>query len=692
MKKGIRKPKLNTMTAEQIVARKKELLGHLKELRREVNYQPEKRKKKEKKSIDQIRKEAELRKKRLIAEMRRKMQGDAWDAQVKSGKFGSLVKTSQSRKKKRASGVDIRKFVALRKTRMNEVKHSDDEILHYGVKGMRRGIRRWLEKRKSKKKSRKKKHYPHMDQFHNHNHFFNQHVSTQNHIFNQQHMYNHMSAVHYNTYGWSDSEEPLLHFGVKGMRWGIRRRLNNYRETRLLNKQDKLAKSNPKTPKQGYKLDKKVLKTRYRLGKLQAKRLYKLNKASMKEQATEINKLYKQAKKRIKAGERLGLDRWSNKNLNKTLKKIKVDFRDNPKKVAEISSGVKSVYKSTRKRNKRDNKTRMREIKSLRKGALRARTVHDVSFTTVSHSDNEQLLHYGVKGMRRGVRRWLENRKATQAQRKAIKAEYKTSRKALRKSLRAMKKEYRKGNGKIAFNENYRGLKGIRKAFNDRKTVKYLAETHGKDLAKLTLSKKMFNKAKKRYKKDQVRAFKMERKNALKALKFKGVVHSDYEVVLLHHGVLGQRWGIRRRLRNATLNLKSKFRTRHQKKMSMDDRFKKKLSKKRKISEMSDDELRAKIARMKLEGDYKKAVKDSGKGISGKIKKVLDTQVGYTKDGKAKKLGPVLAEKLLNTAFNNDEVNKALSSIATRGTKSLKSKLKEHTYSLSRKKKKGQWK
>ena len=108
MKKGIRKPKLNTMTAEQIVARKKELLGHLKELRREENYQPEKRKKKEKKkSIDQIRKEAELRRQRLIAEMRRKMQGDTWDAQVKSGKFGNLVKTSQSRKKKRASGVDI---------------------------------------------------------------------------------------------------------------------------------------------------------------------------------------------------------------------------------------------------------------------------------------------------------------------------------------------------------------------------------------------------------------------------------------------------------------------------------------------------------------------------------------------------------------------------------------------------------
>lgn len=429
MKKGIRKPKLNTMTAEQIVARKKELLGHLKELRREVNYQPEKRKKKEKKSIDQIRKEAELRKKRLIAEMRRKMQGDAWDAQVKSGKFGSLVKTSQSRKKKRASGVDIRKFVALRKTRMSEVKHSDEELLHYGVKGMRHGIRRWLEKHK-----------------------------------------------------------------------------------------------------------------------------------------------------------------------------------------------------------------------------------------------------------------------ATQAQYSSIKSQYKKSRKELRKSLRGMKKEYRKGNGKIAFNENYRGLKGIRKAFNDRKTAKYLAETHGKDLAKMTLSKKMFKKAKKRFKKDQIRAFKMEQKSALKALKFKGVVHSDYEVVLLHHGILGQRWGIRRKLRNASLNLKSKFRTRHQKKLSTDDRFKKKLSKKRKISEMSDDELRAKIARMKLEGDYKKAMKDSGKGVSGKINKILETQVGYTKDGKAKKLGPVLAEKLINTAFSNDEVNKALSSIATRGTKSLKSKLKEHTYTLSRKKKKGQWK
>ena len=442
MKKGIRKPKLNTMTAEEIVARKKELLGHLKELRREVNYQPEKRKKKEKKkSIDQIRKEAELRRQRLIAEMRRKMQGDAWDAQVKSGKFGSLVKTSQSRKKKRASGVDIRKFVALRKTRMSEVKHSDNEqLLHYGVKGMRHGVRRWLEKRKALSDARK-----------------------------------------------------------------------------------------------------------------------------------------------------------------------------------------------------------------------------------------------------------VQNA-ATKEQRNAIKATYKKSRKELRKSLRGMKKEYRKGNGKIVFNENYRGLKGIRKALNNRKTAKYLAETHGKDLAKLTISKKLFKKAKKRYKREQVRAFKMERRNALKTLKFKGVVHSDYKVVLLHHGILGQRWGIRRRLRNASLNLKSKFRTRHQKKLSTDNRFKKKLSKKRKISEMSDDELRAKIARMKLEGDYKKAVKDSGKGVSGKINKILETQVGYTKDGKAKKLGPVLAEKLINTAFSNDEVNKALSSIATRGTKSLKSKLKEHSYTLSRKKKKGQWK
>lgn len=441
MKKGIRKPKLNTMTAEQIVARKKELLGHLKELRREVNYQPEKRKKKEKKSIDQIRKEAELRKKRLIAEMRRKMQGDAWDAQVKSGKFGSLVKTSQSRKKKRASGVDIRKFVALRKTRMSEVKHSDNEqLLHYGVKGMRHGVRRWLEKRKALAAAKK------------------------------------------------------------------------------------------------------------------------------------------------------------------------------------------------------------------------------------------------------------EHKAATKEQRNAINAKYKKSRKDFRKSIRGMNKEHRKGNAKIMFNENYRDIQDIRKFFLDRKTAKYLAENHGKDLGRMTISDMMYRKAKRRYKKANIKAFKMERKNALKALKFNGVVHSEYEVVLLHHGILGQRWGIRRKLRNASLNLKSKLRTRHQKKLSTDDRFKKKLSKKRKISEMSDDELRAKIARMKLEGDYKKAVKDSGKGISGKINKILETQVGYTKDGKAKKLGPVLAEKLINTAFSNDEVNKALSSIATRGTKSLKSKLKEHTYTLSRKKKKGQWK
>lgn len=394
MKKGIRKPKINTMTTEEIEERKKDLKAKLKELRREVNYKAEPRKKKKKKSIDEIRKEAELRKQRLIAELRRKLQGDTWKAQVDSGKYGSLTKSKGGYKHKRASGVDIRKFTGIRKTRMNEIKHSDDELLP----------------------------------------------------------------------------------------------------------------------------DKKVFKNQ----------------------------------------------------------------------------------------------------------------------------------------------------------------------------LRAIRKEHRNGNIKEVVDENYRQLKGVSKWFNDRKTAKYLSENRGSELGRLTLSDKMFKKSLKKYKKNTLKNLKLTRKTSLKALKFKRVQHGDYEFVLLHHGVLGQRWGIRRRFKNLVGRLKgSKSGKKFDKniRVSGDDIRKSKDIRKRKLRDLSDDDLRSAISRLKLEKEYNHLRNETGKTASGKIKKIMQLPVGYTKDGKKKELGPVLAEKLLNVALNNKTFNSEVDSITSKGIDAIRDQA--HKFKLSKKKKKG---
>lgn len=621
MKKGIRKPKINTMTAEEIEERKKDLKTKLKELRREVNYKAEPRKKKKKKSIDEIRKEAELRKQRLIAELRRKLQGDTWKAQVDSGKYGSLTKSKGGYKHKRASGVDIRKFTGTRKTRMNEIKHKNND--------------------------------------------------------------------------------QILHFGVKGMRWGIRRRLSTYvkkkgltRETRLLNKLDRLKVSNPQTPKQGYKNDKQVLKTRYRLGKLQAKQLYKFNKSKMKEQADSINAKYKQEKKKIKAGEREGLNMYSRKNMAKAMKSYGKPLKP------EHVKGIKTVGKSTRRRIRRDARTWMKALKATRKNALKARRVHSPSFTVVSHSDNDTIMHYGVVGMRKGVRRWLERRKALSAEkkkhnastkeaRKEIKRKYRADKKAFKNQLRAIRKEHRKGNIKEVVDENYRQLKGVSKWFNDRKTAKYLSENRGSELGRLTLSDKMFKKALKNYKKNSIKNLKLKRNTSLKALKFKKVQHGDDEV-MMHHGVLGQRWGIRRRFKNLVGRLKgSKSGKKFDKniRVSGDDIRKAKDIRKRKLRDLSDDDLRSAISRLKLEKEYNHLRNETGKTASGKIKKLMQLPVGYTKDGKKKELGPVLAEKLLNVAFNNKTFNSEVDSITSKGIDAIRDQA--HKFKLSKKKKKG---
>lgn len=434
MKKGIRKPKINTMTAEEIEERKKDLKAKLKELRREVNYKAEPRKKKKKKSIDEIRKEAELRKQRLIAELRRKLQGDTWKAQVDSGKYGSLTKSKGGYKHKRASGVDIRKFTGTRKTRMNEIKHKNND--------------------------------------------------------------------------------QILHFGVKGMRWGIRRRLSTY------------------------------------------------------------------------------------------VKKKK----------------------------------------------------HNAS---------------------------------TKEARKEIKRKYRADKKAFKNQLRAIRKEHRKGNIKEVVDENYRQLKGVSKWFNDRKTAKYLSENRGSELGRLTLSDKMFKKALKNYKKNSIKNLKLKRNTSLKALKFKKVQHGDDEV-MMHHGVLGQRWGIRRRFKNLVGRLKgSKSGKKFDKniRVSGDDIRKAKDIRKRKLRDLSDDDLRSAISRLKLEKEYNHLRNETGKTASGKIKKLMQLPVGYTKDGKKKELGPVLAEKLLNVAFNNKTFNSEVDSITSKGIDAIRDQA--HKFKLSKKKKKG---
>ena len=72
---------------------------------------------------------------------------------------------------------------------------------------------------------------------------------------------------------------------------------------------------------------------------------------------------------------------------------------------------------------------------------------------------------------------------------------------------------------------------------------------------------------------------------------------------LKHHGILGMKWGVRR-YQNKDGSLTAAGRRRMEKELGLSKKQTKQLSKHKSVKDMSDDELRERIARMNLEKQY----------------------------------------------------------------------------------------
>lgn len=127
---------------------------------------------------------------------------------------------------------------------------------------------------------------------------------------------------------------------------------------------------------------------------------------------------------------------------------------------------------------------------------------------------------------------------------------------------------------------------------------------------------------------------------------------------LYHHGILGQRWGLRRSRATSSNGNSSK---------AVNVVKGKKHSSKKNISKLTDKELSQKINRLKLEKEYRSLLRESKPSIMNRLKKVANLPVGYTKDGKVKKLGPVVAGKLMDVALKEGNGKKIAKILSNKG-------------------------
>lgn len=154
--------------------------------------------------------------------------------------------------------------------------------------------------------------------------------------------------------------------------------------------------------------------------------------------------------------------------------------------------------------------------------------------------------------------------------------------------------------------------------------------------------------------------------------------------VLVHHGILGMKWGIRR-YQNKDGSLTSAGKKRYSGDNTIKETPQKTTEepKKRSVKDMSDEELRREVNRMQLEQNY---LRMTGQNIE-KGKSAAEIALGKMKESfvstVAQKSGQILAERLVNSMLGvkNDKDNKDNSS---KNNNSSKNDLKEVKDSLTK--------
>ena len=154
--------------------------------------------------------------------------------------------------------------------------------------------------------------------------------------------------------------------------------------------------------------------------------------------------------------------------------------------------------------------------------------------------------------------------------------------------------------------------------------------------------------------------------------------------VLIHHGILGMKWGVRR-YQNKDGSLTSAGKKRYSDNDNIKEAQQKNTEepKKKSVKDMSDEELRREVNRMQLEQNY---LRMTGQNIE-KGKSVAEIALGKMKESfvstVAQKSGQILAERLVNSMLGVKD-NKDNKDNSSKNNNSNKNDIKEVKDSLTK--------
>ena len=156
------------------------------------------------------------------------------------------------------------------------------------------------------------------------------------------------------------------------------------------------------------------------------------------------------------------------------------------------------------------------------------------------------------------------------------------------------------------------------------------------------------------------------------------------EDILVHHGILGMKWGIRR-YQNKDGTLTSAGKKRYSNNDDIKEAPQKNIEepKKKSVKDMSDEELRREVNRMQLEQNY---LRMTGQNIE-KGKSAAEIALGKMKESfvstVAQKSGQILAERLVNSMLGVKD-NKDNKDNSPKNNNSNKNDIKEVKDSLTK--------